>query len=84
MNKNKKYFVGIDIGQNLLDIQAAIIALGTGARVVSVIVEGKSITYSQVQIDDLKKLKAEIISELSLSSGSTRKPFFLSMSEKGL
>ena len=49
---------------------------------VRVIIEGKSIEYSQANIDDLKNLRAEIKAELQAADGRPR--FVLTTTRKGL
>jgi hypothetical protein len=67
--------------QNLADVEAAIINLAAGRRVVSVTIEGKSIAYGQAQLPELKQLKAEIVLELQTT---TSRRFFLAQTDKGL
>ena len=58
--------------QNLIDVEQAIVDLAKGKRVVRVIIEGKSIEYSQANIDELKNLRAEIKAELQAAAGRPR------------
>lgn len=53
---------------NLASVEAAILALATGERVVSVSLEGKSIDYGHADIAKLEALRSRIISELNSSS----------------
>ena len=45
---------------DLTNVEAAIIALATGTREISVSVNGKSVTYQQADIDKLLALKSII------------------------
>ena len=68
--------------QNLIDIEQAIVDLAKGKRVVRVIIEGKSIEYSQANISELKNLRGEIKAELLAAEGRPR--FVLTTTRKGL
>ena len=68
--------------QNLIDVEQAIVDLAKGKRVVRVIIEGKSIEYSQANINELKNLRAEIKAELQAANGRPR--FVLTTTRKGL
>jgi hypothetical protein len=63
-------------------VQAAIIALATGSRVVSVTTGDKTIQYGQADIDKLRALLSEIKAELSAAAGRQR--FVLTATSKGL
>ena len=67
---------------NLTDVESAIVDLAQGKRVVHVIIEGKSIEYSQANIDELKDLRADIKSELQAPAEYPR--FVLTTTRKGL
>lgn len=54
--------------ENLTAVENAIIALATGARVVKVTLNNKTIEYSEASLPQLKKLKAEITADLSTST----------------
>ena len=58
--------------QNLIDVEQAVVDLAKDKRVVRDIIEGKSIEYSQANIDDLKNLRAEIKAELQAAAGRPR------------
>jgi len=55
---------------NLSDIESAIVDIATGARKVSVSINGKSITYADTDIDKLLALKSMI--NQSLGKGIAR------------
>jgi len=68
---------------DLTAVQAAIIDLATGKRVVKVMLSsGKTIEYDTAGLNGLKTLRAEIQSELNSAAG-TRK-FFRTVTSKGL
>jgi hypothetical protein len=67
---------------DLDNVQAAILALAAGERVVRVSVGEMVVEYSQSRLSDLKALRSEIRAELNAASG--RKPFFLTSTSKGL
>jgi hypothetical protein len=67
---------------DLDDVQAAILALAGGERVVRVSVGEMVVEYSRSRLSDLKALRSEIRAELSAASG--RKPFFFTSTSKGL
>lgn len=54
--------------QDLTDIHDAIMALARGDRVVSVTVDGRTTQYAAADIEKLKSLRNEIVSELGDSS----------------
>lgn len=68
---------------DLIKVQAAIIALAEGKRVVSVTTNGKTIQYGPAQIKDLQALRDAMQSEISQTSTITKR-FVLTQSEKGL
>lgn len=67
---------------DLTKVQAAIIALAEGKRVVSVIVNGKTISYGPAQIKELQALRDSIQAEIN-SIANTRR-FVLTSTGKGL
>ena len=67
---------------NLTDVESVIVDLSKDKRVVRVIIEGKSIEYSQINIQELKDLRPEIKAELQAASGRPR--FVLTTTRKGL
>ena len=67
---------------NLADVQAAILALATGTRVVNFSMGGKTFQYAPAQLNDLKALRDEIKSEVD--SAAVRPKYVLTSTEKGL
>jgi hypothetical protein len=67
---------------DLANVQAALVDLARGKRVVSVTVGDKTISYGPAQIRDLKDLRDEIRGEVETTS--TQKRFVLTRTEKGL
>lgn len=68
---------------DLTNVQAAIIALAEGKRVVSVSTNGKTIQYGAAQMKELQALRDAIQAEIgSATTGSRR--FVLTATEKGL
>lgn len=67
---------------DLANIQAAILALAAGTRVVSVSVNNKTITYGQAQIKELQALCDEIKADVAAAANTKR--FVLTRTEKGL
>lgn len=69
---------------DLANVQAAVTALATGTRKVSVrFSDGKSVEYAQVQLPDLMRLRDQIQAEVS--SAAERRRFVLTSStSKGL
>jgi|WetSurSiteA1Bulk_404760.scaffolds.fasta_scaffold32912_3 hypothetical protein len=63
-------------------VQAAVIALATGSRVVSATMGDKTIQYGQADVDKLRALLSEIKTELSAAAG--RRRYLLTSSSKGL
>lgn len=68
---------------DLTAIQAAIMALAKGKRVVSVKIEGKDIEYAQADLPALKTLRGEILTEINAAAGIYTRPVYLSPN-KGL
>ncbi len=68
--------------ENLADVQAAILALATGARVVSLSMAGRTITYGQAQLNELKALRDDIKSDVDSTAG--RAKYVLTSTDKGL
>jgi hypothetical protein len=50
---------------DLESVQAALLKLATGQRVVSVSINGKTIEYSRVDLDKLESLRNKIVSEIN-------------------
>jgi hypothetical protein len=50
---------------DLENVQAALLKLATGKRVVSVTMEGKTIEYSRADLDKLESLRNNIASEIN-------------------
>jgi len=70
--------------ENLSTIQAAIVALGAGERVVRVTLNGKTVEYGQADLAELERIESKIISSIN-AAASTQKPrFVLTRSTKGL
>lgn len=67
---------------DLENVQAAIVALATGQRVVSVTIDGVAVHYGQADLDMLRALSVEM--ERSLRSSSGRPSFYLTRTSKGL
>lgn len=67
---------------NLVEIEAAIIALAKGGRVVRVNLDGNSIEYGQVDLPKLESLKAKIQAEIQTASCVPR--YLRPVTEKGL
>jgi len=56
---------------DLNNIEAALLDLARGNRVVKVVVEGKVCEYGQADIDQLRALRAEISAEIKAATGTT-------------
>lgn len=67
---------------DLDNVRSAIIALATGARVVRVSISDKIIEYGQAQLNQLRALRQEIMSEVNSNAG--RRRFVLTRTSKGL
>ena len=68
---------------DLTSVQAAVIGLATGKRVVKVMLtSGKTIEYDTAGLKELKQLRAEIQAELNAGTGKRR--FFRTVTSKGL
>lgn len=68
---------------HLDDIRAAILALAGGERATSVTLSsGKSITYNQIDLADLRALEASVASSVAVATGS-RKKFVMATCGKG-
>jgi len=67
---------------DLTNVQAALIALATGTRKVSLSIGDKTITYAQADLDKLQALCDKIACEVNASAGVSF--FVLSSTEKGL
>lgn len=67
---------------DLANVEAAIRALMSGTRKVSLSMGDKSITYAQTDLKSLRELKQEILDEVQ--SPETRPRFVLFKTEKGL
>ena len=57
---------------DLANVKAAIVALATGERAVSVSFGDKQFKYSEVDLDKLRSLRAEIESDIRTASGRGR------------
>jgi hypothetical protein len=73
---------------DLDSVQAAVLVLAAGERVVRVSVADLVVEYNQSRLSDLKALRSEIRAELSAVSGTTPQDFadhlFLSSSARNL
>jgi len=67
---------------DLTNVQAAIIALATGSRKVSLSIGDKTLTYAHAQINELRVLRDEIQAEVNDTAG--RNSFILTQTSKGL
>jgi hypothetical protein len=67
---------------DLENVEAAIVALASGQRVVAVTIDGVTVQYGQADLDKLRALRVEIQRE-SRSSAS-RPSFYLTRTSKGL
>jgi len=67
---------------DLESVQAALLKLATGERVVSVTMEGKTIEYSRADLDKLESLRNNIVSEIKQSSN--KPSCILTKTSKGL
>ena len=68
---------------DLANVQAAVTALATGTRKVSVrFSDGKSVQYAEVQLSELRALRDQIQAEVS--SAAERRRFVLINTSKGL
>lgn len=67
----------------LFKVQAAIIALAEGKRVVSININGKTIQYGPADIKVLQTLRDAIQTEID-SISTTKRRFVLTSTEKGL
>jgi len=56
---------------DLNNIEAALLDLARGNRVVKVVVEGKVCEYGQADINQLRALRAEISAEIKAATGTT-------------
>jgi len=68
--------------EDIAKVEAAIVALAAGERVVSVTVRDRTTTWAQADIDKLRALKAEMQAEVN--SATTRRRFVLTSTGKGL
>lgn len=70
--------------QNDLDkVNAAIMAIAAGERVVSVTINGETVQYQQTNRRELRELRSEIITELEASAPNQNNIFF-TQTNKGL
>ena len=67
---------------DLAAVQAAILALATGTRVISMTIGGKTIQYGPAQINELKALRDEVKNEVESAAG--RPKYVLTSTSKGL
>jgi len=68
---------------DLTKVEAALVALAEGKRVVSVTTNGKTIQYGPADIKALQTLRDSIQAEID-SASTTRRRFVLTTTEKGL
>lgn len=57
---------------DLASIDAAILALATGTRVVEATFQGRTVKYSTVDMEELRNLQSAIRAELAVSGGRPR------------
>ena len=69
-------------GTDLSNVEAAIVALATGERAVSVTIGEKAIRYSEADLGKLRALRSEIMTDLQAAAG--RRRFVLTQTNKGL
>ena len=67
---------------DLANVKTAIVALSTGERAVSVSFGDKQFKYSEVDLDQLRRLRTEIQAELRVASRRPR--YVLTQTSKGL
>jgi len=67
---------------DLTNVETAIRSLMAGTRKVRLSMGDKMIEYARTDLNDLIKLKQEIINEMQCSTGTSR--YILTKSEKGL
>ncbi len=67
---------------DLATIESAITSLAAGTRKVRVTMNGKTVEYGQVDLEQLRSLRDQIQAEVSSASG--RRRFVLTSSSKGL
>ncbi len=67
---------------DLANVKAAIMALSMGERAVSVSFGDKQFKYSEVGLDQLRKLRTEIQADRRASAGRSR--YLLTQTSKGL
>lgn len=56
--------------EDLQSVTRAIVDLATGKRVVQVTTRGRTVTYSETDLNKLRALKTEIMTELNEGSGT--------------
>lgn len=67
---------------DLTNLEQAIVKLATGSLTVRFTMGDKSIEYGQSDINDMRKLRNQMVAELSTSA--TRPKFVLTQTDKGL
>ena len=67
---------------DLTNLEQAIVKLATGSLTVRFTMGDKSIEYGQSDINDMRKLRNQMVAELSTSA--TRPKFVLTKTDKGL
>jgi len=67
---------------DLAAVEAAIIELAKGERVVSVTIDGRTIQYQQADVEKLATLRNQMLSESQAAAGRPR--FVLTSTSKGL
>ena len=69
---------------DLANVEAAIVALAAGSRIVSVTVGDHTIQYSEARLDRLKALRDEIMAEIQSVAVTPRRHFVLTSTSKGV
>ncbi|MHC1742927.1 MAG: gpW family head-tail joining protein [Syntrophobacteraceae bacterium] len=67
---------------DLDSVKAAIIALATGQRIVTVTIDGMTVQKALADLNDLRALRVEM--ERSLRASAGRPSFYLTWTSKGL
>ncbi|MFK4014890.1 gpW family head-tail joining protein [Cobetia marina] len=70
--------------EQLAQVRQAIIDLGTGARVVSVTHNGRTVQYAASRIEDLRSLERSIVEGLASASRRRRSRTRYTTTSKGL
>lgn len=56
---------------DLESVSTAIIALSTGKRIVEATIRGRTVRYSEVDLEKLRALRSEISAEVSAAAGKS-------------